>query len=255
VSEAYGPADAELARMMRAALESATQFGCFIKLRGFETIDIAASVFDFGVLDLEHSQLGERDALDAVAYARALRFPVIVRVSNVEPDVINRVLEAGAAGVQLSNVCAARDVTALRDACLYPPGGQRSVSLAQASAGYGRVPLVEYLSAHRDGPLIVVQIESAETEDPLNAILQVGVDVAFVGTTDIAVAVGLDEVAARARVEDIVATVAREGVVAGAFNLPDERVRYRIDTSDVALLALAARQHAGGVGVRRDRLG
>src|SRR2546422_263478 len=71
----------------------------------------------------------------------------------------------------------------------YPPEGTRSVSLAHAAAEFGAVPLGAYLERSRGGPLLVGQIETATTFDPLDDLLP-GLDVAFIGTTDLSVDLG-----------------------------------------------------------------
>jgi len=89
-------------------------------------------------------------------------------------------------------------------------------------------------------PLLVGQIETAETEDPLDQILGAGLDVAFAGVTDLAVELGFDTEAVRARVEEIRKAAAAANVAFGAF-APDraripEGARYVALSSDVSLL-------------------
>src|SRR5690348_9590887 len=115
--------------------------GTFVKLPALESIDLCAAALDFCVVDHEHSQLAETDVLRLVRHASALGFPAVVRIPEVDRGLVNRLLEAGAAGLQLSSVRRAAEVRALRDAALYAPGGRRSISLAHPRAGYGATPL------------------------------------------------------------------------------------------------------------------
>lgn len=210
--------------------------GVFLKLGVTEAVDVvAASGLDFAVVDLEHSQLDVRDALRLVRHAHALGFPVLVRLPELDRGLVNRVLEAGAAGLQLSTVRRAEEVAALRAASRYAPDGTRSISLAHPLAHYGRTEVARYL-AERAAPLVVAQIETAETDDDLDAILAAGADVAFVGLLDLGVDLGLDRARVKARVEEIAAAADRCGVALGGFGLDDPRVRYDVASSDVALL-------------------
>lgn len=211
--------------------------GTFVKLAALEVIEIAAAELDFAVVDLEHSQLGEADALRLVRHGWALGFPVLVRIHELDRGLVNRALEAGAAGIQLSSVRRASEVCELRDACLYAPGGNRSVSLAHPLARYGATALADYLSTI-EPPLLVAQIETAATDDPLEAILAAGADVAFAGVTDLAVEYGLDRDRVRARVDEIAAAADAAGVAFGGFG-EDERFRYAVGSSDLALLRQA----------------
>ncbi len=220
--------------------------GLFVKLPSLEAIDlIAASALDFAIVDLEHSQLTEGDALCLVRHAHAVGLHALVRIPTVERGLINRLLEAGAAGLQLSTVRSVADVHALRKAMRHAPEGTRSISLAQPAAGYGAIPLADYLAARRAAPpLLVGQLETATTDDPLDELLAAGLDVAFIGTMDLSVDVGLDPERARLRIEEIADAVARAGIMLGAFGLDDPRVVYNVVGSDVALLRGAIEQAA-----------
>lgn len=214
------------------------QRGVFVKLPALESIDlVAASDLDFAVVDLEHSQLTEGDALRLVRHAGVQGLRTLVRIPTVDRGLVNRLLEAGAAGLQLSTVRSVAQVRALRDAAHHAPRGTRSISLAQPAAAYGAVPVADYL-ALRDGqpPLLVAQIETATTDDPLDEILTAGVDVAFIGTLDLSVDLGLDAGRTAARVDDIASAADRAGVTLGAFGLADARVAYDLVGSDVAVL-------------------
>ena len=219
---------------MLEALSSGRLVGTFLKLPALESVDICAASLDFCVVDHEHSQLAEADVLRLVRHARAIGFPAVVRIPEVERGLINRLLEAGAAGIQLSSVRRVAEVRALRDATRYAPGGTRSISLAHPAARYGAVPLRDYV---RDAPrpLLVIQLETRETDDPLPEICGAGADVVFLGLTDLLVDCGLDAEASRTRADAIADAAAGANVVLGGFGT-DERFRYSVVSSDVALL-------------------
>jgi 4-hydroxy-2-oxoheptanedioate aldolase len=215
--------------------------GLFLKLPSTEVVDLVrAAGFDFAVVDLEHSQLGEADARALVRHARALGLPALVRIPEVDRGLVNRLLEAGAAGIQLSTVRRAAQVRELRAATRYAPAGTRSISLAHPQADYGATTLADYLQAQAgEPPVVVAQIETAQTDDPLDAILAERPDVVFLGTTDLSVDLGLDADRLRARVEEVAAAAERAGIPLGAFGLDDPRVEYHLVSSDLALLRAA----------------
>jgi len=127
-------------------MNSRAVFGTFVKLGRREVIEVLALAgLDFAICDLEHSQVTEADAGHMITAGRSCGLPIIVRIAHFDPGQINRLLEAGAAGIQLPQVQTREQVAALRAACKYPPEGSRSVSLAQPAAGYGSEPLAEYL--------------------------------------------------------------------------------------------------------------
>lgn len=240
---------------IRARLASgATVRSVFVKLAALEVVDLVHQAgLDAMVVDLEHSQLSDSEARRLVRHASALGLPAVVRLPSVDPGLINRLLEAGAAGIQLSTVTSRRQVEELIAACRFPPGGRRSLSLAHPAAGYGLESMTEHLAARRSGPIIVVQIETAKTDDPLPMIVS-GTDVAFIGTTDLAVDLGatgpgdpvVDEVIGRiaAAVADAGPPTTLGGWAANAHaagRLMDHGARYITWSSDLALLAGALR--------------
>ena len=220
--------------------------GLFVKLAATEVLDITArSGVDFAVVDLEHSQLSEADGLRLVRHAAAIGLPALVRIPELDRGAVNRLLEAGARGIQLSTVRSVAQVRALRAATRYAPEGDRSVSLAHPAAAYGGVPLPDYLEAQRvSPPELVIQIETATTDDPLPELLAAGADVAFVGTTDLSVDLGLDTARVRERVDGIATAAETAGVELGGFALDHPQVTYDISGSDVALLRAAVIDHA-----------
>lgn len=222
----------------RAGLDLASRVrGVFVKLGALEVIDLVAqSPLDFAVVDLEHSQLDEGDARRLVRHARAVGLPALVRLPAVDAGAVNRILEAGALGIQLSTVRRADQVRALRRACRYAPAGTRSVSLTHPMAGYGGRSLAEYVAEQQGSPLVVAQIETATTDDELSLILDERPDVVFLGLADLTVDLAFDRERLEARVEEVIDAVQERGLLVGAAGLDDARVDYDVSVSDVSLL-------------------
>jgi 2-keto-3-deoxy-L-rhamnonate aldolase RhmA len=221
---------------LRARLAEGRLLGTFLKLPALETVELAAESFDFAVVDLEHSQLDELQARRLVRHAAVLGFPALVRVASTEPERVNRFLESGAAGIQVSTVRRAATITSLRAAMRYAPAGHRSISLGQPAAAYGGVGLTEFLGAQGDGPLLVAQIETATTDDTLKTIAEAGPDVLFVGMLDLAVALQQQPDRISERVAEIAGAAADAHVPLGGPGLDHDDVRYDVIGSDVALL-------------------
>jgi 4-hydroxy-2-oxoheptanedioate aldolase len=229
---------------LRKALSGGARvLGTFLKLPATEAVDIAALAgFDFVIVDREHSQLDEGEALRLVRHATAIGLAAVVRLPDVDVGAVNRVLEAGAVGLQLSSVRSAGQVHDLVEASRYAPGGRRSVSLAHLMAGYGAVPLREAVGA--EPALLVGQIETAESDDPLDEILAAGLDVAFLGVTDLTVDVEFHADRVRLRVEEVEKAAEATGTILGSFaadaSAIPEGARYVALSSDLALLRAAA---------------
>jgi 4-hydroxy-2-oxoheptanedioate aldolase len=211
-----------LATRLRERLRGgAPLLGTFVKLPALESIEVVRSAgLDLAVIDGEHSQLDDRAMLALARHAAALGVPALVRTPSLEPGLINRLLEAGAAGIQLSTLRAKRERDALVSITRYAPDGTRSVSLGHPSADFGGVPLAKYLEQSRAFPFLVGQVETATTQDSLDALLP-GLDAAFIGTTDLSVDVGrpgaLDDPAVRGRIGEIATAASRADVPLGAW--------------------------------------
>ena len=240
--------DSAVSRLRDRLRNGPALIGTFLKLPALESVDIAkAAGFDLAVVDLEHSQLDERSALGLVRHAAAIALPALVRVPDVDAGLLNRLLEAGAAGIQLSTLRARAERDALLSATRYAPEGTRSVSLAHPAADYGGVPLADYLARSKGGPLLVGQIETAKTNDPLSELLT-GLDAAFIGTTDLSVDLGtpgrLDDPQVGHRVREIAGGAAQAGAALGVWiasadalvTVKDVRPRYVLVGSDLQLL-------------------
>lgn len=244
----------ERRRALRARLADGRAVGTFVKLAVPDVVEIvAAAGFDFAVVDLEHSTLGEADAIALVRHADLCGLAALVRVPSVDAPLINRLLENGAAGIQLSMLRTAAQAAALREAARFAPTGARSVSLANRAAGLSARPLREVLAAEeQDPPLLVGQIETAITE-PWEGVLA-GLDVAFVGTTDLAVSLGLPAPAElAAAVEQVEQAATSAGVAFGGWSATvsaaeDQGLasaRYLMVGSDLQVLAAGLRAAAG----------
>ena len=242
-------------RELRAALADAgPAVGTFVKLPSPDVVEVAAAAgFAFVVVDLEHSALSERDAIGLVRHADLCGLPAVVRLPGVDASLVNRLLESGASGIQLSMLRTEAEAHALRAATRFAPDGTRSISLTNRVAEYGARGLRQFLDDETDAPpLLVGQIETASTE-PLEKVLP-GLDVCFVGTTDLSVDLGMpaDADVLRSAVADIAAAARAAGVafggwapsLAAADGLGLGAADYLVVGSDLQILAAGLRAAA-----------
>ena len=166
--------------------------GVFIQMGSAATAELAARAgFDYVVLDQEHG-LGGEDVLlsQLVALSGTPCFP-IVRVAWHEAARFKRALDLGACGVMVPYVDTAEQAAAAAAAMRYPPhGGVRGVAKTTRATNFGAA-FDEYWTHAVERLLLVVQIETCAGVDAAEAIARVdGVDVLFVGPTDLSVAIG-----------------------------------------------------------------
>ncbi|WP_422933021.1 HpcH/HpaI aldolase family protein [Sinomonas sp. P47F7] len=241
---------------LRSIMAERPALGTFLKIPRFEIVDLLAlSGFDFAVCDYEHSQMSVREACDVVRAGRARGLPVLVRVPALDRGDINRLLEAGAVGIQLARGSGA-SAAELRKLVSYPPLGTRSVSLAQPAADYGiGTTLADHFERSNSSVLAVGQFETADYDDGIDAAMS-ALDVAFIGPVDLSVDLGTpgqpDSDPMRAATAAIEAAAAAHGVPMGIFAGSPEAAaeaaargyRYIVAGSDLTMLATGARQYA-----------
>jgi 4-hydroxy-2-oxoheptanedioate aldolase len=238
-----GPSSTAASRLRERIRQGERIVGTILKLPSDEVVDVLGGAgLDFVMVDLEHSQLAEAEALRLIRHGHAIALPCVARIAKVDSRLINRLLEAGAAGIQLSTIRTVNQVDELVAACRYPPHGRRSMSLNHPVAGYGAMTLRE--AVDRDPPLLVGQIETAETDDPVPAIAAAGLDVLFAGTVDVAVDLGFDAERVAVRVTQIAEAAADAGLAFGAYGASAATLpagaTYAVLSADLALLRDAA---------------
>lgn len=243
----------------KAALAARPQVGTFLKLPRREVVDLlAAAGFDFVICDLEHGQVVEQEAREVILAATARDLPVVIRAGGGDAAVVNRLLEYGAAGVQVPHVSGEQQARAVWRATRYPPDGDRSASLTQPAACYGAVPAPEHLAASNAEIVCVGQLETRSFDGPLDALIS-ALDVAFIGGFDLSVECGvpgqLDHPSVRAVVTEIEQAARGTQTLLGTFAPRPTDARQAIDAgyhyialgSDLTVLSAGARDLVAAV--------
>lgn len=195
--------------------------GVFVKTASHQIIEVLATGrADLAIIDTEHASFGPLELDVMLAVARALDFPCLVRVAEASRPLVQQALDAGATGVVVPHVgtpALAADVVRWSH---YGPGG-RGFSGSTRSAGWGARTMAEVMRAAAEATIVVVQIEDVGALDDLDALAAVaGVDAAFIGAADLAVALGGDDPAApavEAAIDAIVAAARSVGLPLAAY--------------------------------------
>lgn len=150
---------------------------------------IAAAGYDFVVIDLEHTLIGQERLAAMLLAARASAIAALVRVAA--PHQALQALDAGAEGIVFPRI---RSAQAAHDAvrlCHFAPRGERSLNATWHSR-YGRDDLSAAMDAAREHTLVVAMIEDLEGIEQAGAIAAVdGVDVLLEGAADLSQSLGL----------------------------------------------------------------
>jgi 4-hydroxy-2-oxoheptanedioate aldolase len=168
-------------------------FGVSVMIPSPQLVEMLGALgFDWVLLDCEHGALTpESVELMAIA-AEASGMTAIARPATRGADHILQLLDRGVAGVQVPHVNTAEQARAVVQAAKYHPLGRRGLAAGTRAARYDAPgAMADYVRAANEETLIAIQIEEREALDNLHALLEVeGVDVFFIGPSDLSQALG-----------------------------------------------------------------
>jgi 2-dehydro-3-deoxyglucarate aldolase/4-hydroxy-2-oxoheptanedioate aldolase len=152
---------------------------------------VAGAGADFIILDMEHSGWGVETIKRQIAHAHGAGLPPIVNPPGAAHDQICRPLDLGAIGVMVPVVETREQAEAIVRATRYPPLGTRGSAFGVAHDGYSVGDVAATMAAANERTLVIVKIETATGIANADAIMSLpGVDVGFVGHTDLSVSLG-----------------------------------------------------------------
>jgi 2-keto-3-deoxy-L-rhamnonate aldolase RhmA len=161
--------------------------------------------YDWLFVDLEHSAMDARNALDVLT-AVDNRIPCVVRVPWNDEASIKKVLDIGATGVIVPLVNNAQDARLAVGRCKYPPVGSRSVGITRGQRF--DLDFDRYMKEANDDIAVIVQIEHIEAVSNIDGILDTpGIDGVFVGPFDMSGSMNLPGQINHARVQEAIRNV------------------------------------------------
>jgi 2-keto-3-deoxy-L-rhamnonate aldolase RhmA len=144
---------------------------------------------DFLWIDTEHSLYGLESVTMVPVICRMKGCVPVIRVAGLDPGLIKKALDIGASAVMIPQVNNAAEARLAVRYAKYPPQGSRGVSPIWTT--FMDVRYSDYLPAANEETCIIVQVESPEGIENLEAIAEVeGVDVVFAGPSDLAASLG-----------------------------------------------------------------
>ena len=165
--------------------------GTFLKTPSHVVMEIMAmSGLDFVCIDAEHAPWGRAEMDAALAVARALGFPVLVRVGAGDPATILNALDTGATGIVVPHVDSVEKARAVAAAARFGRGG-RGYAGSSRWAGYATRGMGEVLDQSASETVVIAQIEEPEGVEVADGIAAVeGIDGLFAGPADLTVGYG-----------------------------------------------------------------
>src|ERR1700692_4059388 len=159
-------------------------------------------------IDTEHGAFSIQETTQLCIAALPTGVTPIVRVCAGALDEATRGLDNGALGIVVPHVDTAADAKRIAAAFHYPPMGHRSWGGPPAVYGYQPPSTAEAQAAINAEILTIVMLESPEAIGNADAIAAVpGVDVLFIGTSDLTAELGISGQMGHAKVIEAYQTV------------------------------------------------
>ncbi|HVW22203.1 MAG TPA: aldolase/citrate lyase family protein [Opitutaceae bacterium] len=166
---------------------------------------VAALGFDFLWVEMEHSPITLETFRMIVLATRGLPAMPFARVPVAELWTAKRVLDSGALGVIFPFVNTPALAETAAAACRYPPVGRRGSGAGLANF---RWPVANYYQFADENVLCVAMIERPEAVEAAEVIAATpGVDVLFIGVSDLSFALGLQGRQDEPRLQEAIAKV------------------------------------------------
>jgi 2-keto-3-deoxy-L-rhamnonate aldolase RhmA len=217
-----------------------------------------ATGHDWIFIDTEHGAFNIQETTQLCIAALPTGVTPIVRVCAGALDEATRALDNGALGIVVPHVDTAAEAKRIAAAFHYPPMGTRSWGGPPAAYGYQPPATAEAQDAINAEILTIVMLESPEAISNADAIAAVpGVDVLFIGTSDLTAELGISGQMGHAKVIEAYQTVGdacrRHGKTLGMGGVYDEEnasryvamgARFLLTGSDHSYIVAGAHQRS-----------
>jgi 2-dehydro-3-deoxyglucarate aldolase/4-hydroxy-2-oxoheptanedioate aldolase len=147
--------------------------------------------FDGFWIEVEHGGLTTADIEIAATAGQAYGLECFVRVPPTDYATVTRCFESGATGVMAAQIRSAEEAEEFVQWAKFAPRGRRGLNPLGFDGRYGTIPLSEFARRANEDGFVAIQIETAQAVDEVEGIAAVdGVDLLFVGPSDLSQAVG-----------------------------------------------------------------
>ena len=190
----YDPAPVFINTVKRALKEGRPQFGCSVlQFRSPDAIRaLRAAGLDWVFLDAEHGPFDLETLHDMMRVAVREGLCPIVRVADLQYNLVARALDSGAQGVLLPRVESPELLEKAVSWTRYPPIGVRGYGLGGPHLNYEPVSMAEAIAHQNEHVMVVFQIESKAAMARMDELLSVpNIDAVLIGPADLSVSLGI----------------------------------------------------------------
>lgn len=152
---------------------------------------LAAAGFHWAFIDGEHGWLGLETIHDVCHASVQAGLMPIVRVADMQYDLVARGLDCGGMGIIFPRVESPELLEKAISWTKYPPKGIRGYGLTPHHVDYAKATIPDIMTHMNEHTLVVLQIETERALEARNELLSVpGVDAVMIGPADFSIAMG-----------------------------------------------------------------
>lgn len=180
-------------------------YGCFIQIPSPELVEMARD-YDYIIIDYEHGHISHEQMLSMVRAADAVDLAVMVRIPDLNANMINKILDMGVSGLIASNISTVVDAQKLVSLTHYEPIGSRGACpFTRANYyGFGSNRNTYYEKMNQD-IFILATIEDTTGVENMTEILNTdGIDGIGTGQFDLSVSFGIPGQINHPKVQEVV---------------------------------------------------
>jgi 4-hydroxy-2-oxoheptanedioate aldolase len=207
-------------------------YGCWINMGSLVSTEIVGRAgFDWVLIDLEHGAGNDTTMYHQLQVLENTGPTAIVRTDELSRNRVQRILDAGAGGIMFPQLQKAEEADLAVKLMYYPPKGIRGMAKSVRAHAFGRNS-ADYISGLENNLISIIQIETVQAVEDIDAIAATpGVDVLFVGPSDLSLAYGifgqLHHPVYQRAIRDVASAAKKNGKMAGALlQDPEEHAMY-----------------------------
>ena len=205
-------------KMKEKLLAGRPVFGVSVMFPSPQVVEMIGKLgYDWVLIDCEHGSISHESVELMTMAAEAADVTPIARPLMNTPEEILKVMDRGVMGVQVPHVITAEDARRAVEAVKYHPLGSRGLAAGSRPAEYGfGLSMNDYTKQANEETLVCIQIEDKEALPNVDEMLQVeGVDVFFVGPSDLSQSMGFPGQANAPEVQEAMDTTFAKTVAVG----------------------------------------
>ena len=166
--------------------------GCWANMGSNVSAEIIARAgFDWVLIDLEHGAGNDAIMYQQLQVLEDTPATAMVRTDELSRPKSQRILDAGANGIMFPRIENPEEAVQAVSTMYYPPKGVRGMAKMIRATGFGKNASA-YMAGLENTLVGIIQIETLNAVRQIDAIASLeGVDVLFVGPSDLSLAMGI----------------------------------------------------------------